>query len=158
LTIILSKPTFCSALGGKIMELNQQWNQEDSDYIRKKVIEYNLFNLPDEVKHSVKNISCMLRNEEGEIIAGITGKINWYSLHIDFLWVDESLRGKGYGKKLLDNIEKTALENKCRLIQLDTFSFQAPGFYQKCDYKIVGIIDGHPNKDHKQYYLEKKLI
>lgn len=76
------------------MRIIQQWNQEDSDYIRKKVIEHNLSKLPDEVKHPVKNISFMLKNEDEEILGGITGTIFWYHLHIDFLWVDESLRGK----------------------------------------------------------------
>ena len=140
------------------MQIIQQWNQEDSDYIRKRVIEHNLSKLPDEVKHPVKNISFMLKCEDGEILGGITGTIFWYHLHIDFLWVDESLRGEGYGGKLLDYIEKTARENNCRLIQLDTFSFQAPDFYQKYGYQIVGIIEEHPTKDFQQYYLEKRLV
>ncbi|MGE8207018.1 acetyltransferase [Heyndrickxia sp. NPDC080065] len=84
------------------MVITQQWNQEDSEYIRKKVIEHNLSKLPDDVKHPVKNISFILRDEGGEILGGITGTIFLYNLHIDFLWVDESLRGhmssKGYHK------------------------------------------------------------
>lgn len=90
------------------MKITQQWNQEDSDFIRKKVIEYNLAKLPEDVKHPVKNISFILRNEDEIILGGITGTIFWYHLHIDFLWVDESLRGNGYGKQLLDNIELLA--------------------------------------------------
>lgn len=97
----------------------------------------------------------MLRNENGEIVGGITGIIFWHHLHIDFLWVDESVRGEGYGEKLLGHMEKIARENKCRLIQLDTFSFQAPDFYQKYGYQIIGIIEEHPTKDFQQYYLEK---
>lgn len=139
------------------MKIYQQWNQEDSDYIRKKVIEHNLSKLPDDVKHPVKNISFILRDEEDEILGGITGTIFWYHLHIDFLWVDESLRGKGYGSQLLEYIEDIAQKNKCNLIQLDTFSFQAPHFYQKYGYEIIGLIEEHPTKDHKQYYLSKRL-
>ncbi|MFT9497492.1 MULTISPECIES: GNAT family N-acetyltransferase [Bacillota] len=139
------------------MIITQQWVQEDSEYIRKKVIEHNLSKLPDDVKHPVKNISFILRDEGGEILGGITGTIFWYNLHIDFLWVDESLRGNGYGKELLNRIEKIARENRCQLIQLDTFSFQAPDFYQKNGYEIVGVIEGHPNKENQQYYLKKKL-
>ena len=139
------------------MKIYQQWNQEDSDYIRKKVIEHNLSKLPDDVKHPVKNISFILRDEEDEILGGITGTIFGYHLHIDFLWVDESLRGKGYGKQLLEHIEEIAQKNKCNLIQLDTFSFQAPNFYQKYGYEIIGVIEEHPTKDHKQYYLSKRL-
>ncbi|MGE7951281.1 GNAT family N-acetyltransferase [Lysinibacillus xylanilyticus] len=139
------------------MQITQQWNQEDNEYIRKKVIEHNLSKLPDDVKHPVKNISFILRDEGGKILGGISGTIFWYNLHIDYLWVDELLRGKGYGKKLLNCIENIARENRCKLIQLDTFSFQAPGFYQKNGYEIVGVVEEHPNKENQQYYLKKKL-
>ncbi|MFP5114089.1 GNAT family N-acetyltransferase [Bacillaceae bacterium C204] len=139
------------------MQITKQWNQEDSDYIRKKVIEYNLLILPDEVKQPSLNVSYILRNEDRKIVGGITGTIFWYHLHIDYLWVDNSLRGKGYGKELLNHIEKTAREKNCRLILLDSFSFQAPDFYQKFGYNVVGIVEDHP-KGYKQYFLEKKLF
>lgn len=113
--------------------------------------------LPDEVKQSSINVSHILRNDDGKIVGGMTGTIFWYHLHIDYLWVDNSLRGKGYGKELLNYIEKTARENNCRLILLDSFSFQTPDFYQKLGFKVVGIVEDHP-KGYKQYYLEKKLI
>ncbi|MET3195573.1 GNAT family N-acetyltransferase [Bacillus sp. OAE603] len=138
------------------MHISNQWVKEDCDYIRNKVIEYNLAMLPDEVKQASFNVSCILKNDTGEIVGGITGTIVWYHLHIDYLWVDNALRGKGYGEKLLQHIEKTAIENNCRLILLDTFSFQAPDFYQKLGFKVVGIVEDHP-KGFKQYYLEKKL-
>ncbi|WP_273126464.1 GNAT family N-acetyltransferase [Bacillus weihaiensis] len=140
------------------MKIIEQWDKEDSDFIRKKVIEHNLSNLPDVVKHPVKNISYILKDEDGRILGGITGTMFWYSLHIDFLWVDESLRRKGYGKELLYRIEAFARENKCRLIQLDTFRFQAPKFYQKHGYDVVGIVEEHPTLDSQQYYLVKYLI
>jgi ribosomal protein S18 acetylase RimI-like enzyme len=140
------------------VKITNQWSQEDSDYIRKKVIEHNLSVLPDEVKHPVKNVSFVLRNDEGDIVVGgITGTIFWYHLHIDFLWVDQSLRGRGYGKALLEQIEESAKEHHCRLILLDSFSFQAPDFYQKYGYHVVGKVENHP-KGHTQYYLEKRLV
>ena len=67
------------------MEISQQWNQEDSEYIRKKLIDYNSSKLPDEVKHPGKNISFILRDETDEIMGGITGMIFWHRLYIDFL-------------------------------------------------------------------------
>ena len=140
-----------------MIKITQQWNQKDSEYIRKKVIEHNLSKLPDNVKHPVKNISFILRDDGGAILGGITGTVFWHHLHIDFLWVDESLRGKGYGKELLVKIEDVARENKCNLIQLDTFSFQAPDFYQKYGYEVVGVIKEHPIKESQQFYLKKEL-
>lgn len=140
------------------MQITQQWNEDDSNYIRKKVIEYNLSKLLDEEKNSDKDISFILRDKAGTILGGLTGKISWHNLHIDFLWVDDSLRGKGYGKELLESAEIFAKENKCKLILLHTFSFQAPGFYQKYGYQIVGVNQEHRGIDFQKYFLEKKLI
>ena len=67
------------------MKITNHWNEVDSDYIRKKLIEYNLTKIPEKLKHAVKKVSSILRNDEGDIVGGITGNINWYSLHIDFL-------------------------------------------------------------------------
>lgn len=106
----------------------------------------------------MKKVSFILRDEVDNILGGITGTIFWYHLHIDFLWVDETLRGKGYGEKLLESIEEIAVTNKCRLIQLDTFSFQAPRFYQKYGYEVVGIVEEHPAKELQQYFLLKRLV
>ena len=143
--------------GDVTMEILKQWNQTDSDYIRQKVIEHNMANIPEEMKHPKQQISYILRDEDQKILGGITGTIYWYQLHIDFLWVDESLRGQGFGKELLTRIEEFATEHSCKLIQVDTFSFQAPNFYQKFGYEVIGTVDDFPVKYSKQYYLIKKM-
>ncbi len=139
------------------MKIIQQWNEEDSNFIRGKVIEYNLSVLQDDMKHPKKNVSFILRNDEEEMMGGITGTIYWQHLHIDFLWIDQSVRGEGYGAELLAKIEDIARQNKCRLILLDSFSFQAPGFYQKYGYDVTGVVEDFP-KGHQRYYLEKRLV
>lgn len=139
------------------MEILKQWNQLDSDYIRQKVIQHNMANIPEEVKHPKNQVSFILRDDNQQILGGITGTIFWYQLHIDFLWVDESLRGQGYGKELLIKIEEFAIEHGCQLIQLDTFSFQAPDFYLKFGYEVIGIVNDFPTEENKQYYLTKRI-
>lgn len=79
----------------------------------------------------------MMEKLLGGLLERYSGTINI----LIYLWVDNSLRGKGYDKELLNHIEKTARENNCRLILLDSFSFQAPEFYLKFGYKVVGIIE-----------------
>ncbi|MFK4476165.1 ribosomal protein S18 acetylase RimI-like enzyme [Bacillus sp. RC206] len=53
-------------------------------------------------------------------------------------------------------IEEFAIKKECRLIKLDTFSFQAPNFYKKHGYKVIGVSEDYP-KGHNHYYLEKRL-
>lgn len=138
------------------MKIIKQWKQEDSDYIRKKVIEHNQKCLSDEEKAPSENISFVVKNEKEEIVGGVTAKIFWHHLHVDYLWVSEEYRQGGYGSKLMKHIEEFAIEKECRLINLDTFSFQAPDFYKKLGYKVIGVSEDHP-KGHNQYYLEKRL-
>lgn len=140
------------------MFISEQWNdQRSSDYIRKKLIEYNAGCLSDEIKSPVENLNLLLKDEDGKMYGGITGTIFWAHLHVDFLWVDQSVRGKGYGSQLIKMAERLAKEKKCRLILLDTFSFQAPDFYRKLGYKEYGVVDDHP-AGYSQHFFEKRLI
>ncbi|UOQ84390.1 GNAT family N-acetyltransferase [Gracilibacillus salinarum] len=138
------------------MKINQKTNQKDRDYIREKVIEHNMLNLPDELKTPKEEVCFVIEDEVGDVIGGVTGTMFWNHLHLDFLWVENEFRGKGYGSELLKQIEEVATENECRLIFLDTFSFQAPEFYKRNGYKIFGVIEDHP-KGFNQYFLEKRL-
>ncbi|MEH6938928.1 GNAT family N-acetyltransferase [Bacillus sp. JJ664] len=138
------------------MQIIQQSNQEDTDYIRQKVIEYNMSKLPEKLLKSVEKVSFILKNEHESILGGITGTIKYNHLHVDFLWVDESQRGTGYGSNLLHKIEDLAKEKKCRLIVLDSFSFQAPEFYKKHGYKEFGVLNDYP-EGFSQHFFEKRL-
>lgn len=138
------------------MKIVEQWNQQDSEYIRKKLIEHNMSQLSDESKTPLENVSFVLRNDEDEVVGGVTATMFWHHMHIDFLWVREEHRHSGYGRELMIKTEELAKKKKFRLILLDTFSFQAPDFYQKLGFQIVGVVEDHP-KGHNQYFLEKRL-
>ncbi|MGB6779225.1 MAG: GNAT family N-acetyltransferase [Planococcus citreus] len=131
-------------------------NQQDSEFIRKKVIEHNMKNLPDEVKTPVEHLNFVLKDDDGTIMGGLTATTFWQHLHVDFLWVDDSLRGQGQGSALLEQMEQAAKEKGCRLITLDTFSFQAPDFYKRNGYEVFGMLEDHP-KGFSQYFLQKRL-
>jgi len=70
--------------------------------------------------------------------------------------VAEPLRRKGIGRKLLIKAEEFAGQNGCDHIYLDTFDFQARGFYEKNGYHVFGTIENYPI-GHQRYYLIKKL-
>ena len=138
------------------MNIVEQWKQEDSDFIRKKVIEHNMKEIPQELKTPNENVSFVLKDEYGNIYGGITANMFWHHMHIEFLWVNEDLRGKGFGRVLLAKMEHLALEKGCRFIYLDTFSFQAPEFYKQNGYEVFGTIEDHP-KGFNQYFLHKRF-
>ncbi|MED0905714.1 GNAT family N-acetyltransferase [Bacillus nitratireducens] len=131
-------------------------SRTEGEYIRNKVIQYNMSILSDEVKQPMKEVSFVVKDENGKIFGGVTGMMYFYHLHIDFLWIDESVRHDGYGSQLLLKIEEIAKEKGCRLILLDSFSFQAPEFYKKHGYREYGVVEDHP-KGHSQHFFEKRL-
>ena len=56
----------------------------------------------------------------------------------------------------MDAAESAARERGCRIVLLDTFGVQAPGFYDKLGYRVVGTIDDFP-PGHRRYFYVKDL-
>ena len=130
---------------------------DDAEYICDKLVEYNLSKVPKTQREEFISINKKIVDEDGSIIAGCIAKMYcWNVIYIDILWVDEKYRKSGLGTRLLNEIEAVALEEKCSLIHLDTFDFQAKDFYIKNGYEIFGMLEDCP-KEHCRYYLKKKL-
>lgn len=109
----------------------------DADYICDRLVEYNLRQVEKTQKVDFVNINKKVVDENNIIIAGCIAKMYcWNIVYVDILWVDEQYRKHGLGTKLLNEIEKIAIEEKCNLIHLDTFDFQAKDFYIKQGYEI----------------------
>ena len=116
----------------------------------------NLYNVAATGLAEYAPVSIFLKTATDEIVGGILGSIWGGWLHVTFLWVSEPLRGRGYGRTLLEAAERRAIERGCGSAYLDTFSFQAPEFYKKAGYRVCGTIEGYP-PGHAHYTLSKRL-
>ena len=103
-----------------------------------------------------EKVSSFLKDEEGLVVGGILGEVNWNWMHIQGLWVDESVRKEGWGSKLLENLEEHALSKGISNIRLETTTFQALGFYLKSGYSIFGQLPEMP-QGHTSYFLQKQI-
>ena len=107
---------------------------------------------------SVGKAAFFLRDDKGRIVGGVYGNYGCFGwLYIDTLWVDERLRGKGYGARLMNLIEELGIKAGCTDAYLNTFSFQAPAFYQKLGYTIFAQLENFP-AGHSRMFLRKKLV
>lgn len=137
------------------MKFLESWIDKENSMVRKKLIHYNLAQASGELSDNVETVEITILNENDVLVAGITASIYWKQMHIDFLWVDETLRGQNKGSELLAKAENIVRQHHCRYIQLETFSFQAPDFYKKRGYTVFVILEDSPYDGAKQYFLKK---
>ena len=129
----------------------------DDKFIKDKLVEYNLSMVPATQSELFEPVSKKIVDEEGNIIAGCLAIMHcWNVVAIDILWVDDQYRGQRLGSILLDEVECEATEKGCHLVHLDTYDFQAKGFYEKNGYSVFGTLEDCP-KGHIRYYLKKSL-
>ncbi len=87
-----------------------------------------------------------------EIVGGLCAVTYWRWMFVELLIVPPVLRGQGLGSDLLRQAEAAARERDCLGIWLDTFSFQAPGFYEKHGFERFGQIDRYPPGQSRIFY------
>lgn len=101
-------------------------------------------------------LTVALRDDQGALLGGLVGETMWGWLFVRVLWVKKECRGAGLGVTLLARAEREAIERGCHGVYLDTFDFQARGFYEKLGYHVFGTIAEYP-RDHCRYYMAKAL-
>ena len=135
------------------MTMNYNPSEKETEQIRKSLFEFNAGKVGDD-GHTPLNI--IEYDAEGNLIGGILGGTYWGWMYVDILWVRENHRKKGIGSKLLSAAEKEAKSRGCHHVHLDTMSWQAPKFYEKHGYTVIGILPDIPSGNQK-YLLMKEL-
>jgi 8-oxo-dGTP pyrophosphatase MutT (NUDIX family)/GNAT superfamily N-acetyltransferase len=97
-----------------------------------------------------------VRNESGDIVAGLVGTTYAGWLFVAELWVHADLRRRGIGSGLLALAEQRAIDSGCHSAMLDTFSFQGPDFYPRFGYRAYGTLDYPPQ--HRRIFFRKRLM
>lgn len=72
------------------------------------------------------------------------------------LYVSEESRRRGWGTKLIRAPEAEAVSQGCHGAWVDSYSFQARGFYERQGYAIFGSLDNYPT-GQKRFFLQKTL-
>ena len=103
-----------------------------------------------------RSLACFLRDAGGRLVAGIDGFTWGGYARIQYVWVDEAMRGQGLGRRLIEAAEREAAVRGCRTIIVDTHEFQAPGLYTKLGYELVGTTHDIP-VGYRQFLYQKQL-
>lgn len=105
--------------------------------------------------HDAQDLSCYAE-EDGACIGGINAFRLDTLLMVDRLWVREDRRGKGVGARLLSAVEEKAQAGGAKYAELNTFGFQAPGFYERMGYRLLGALEPAVGK-WGHYFYRKDL-
>ena len=133
-------------------EIPESANEDIDEFIANETRRYNSEFVPDDFEF----LSVYCRDTENNIIGGLTGKTYWNFLEVGFLWVHQNERNSRIASELLNLAEVEAKQRGCEFSMLDTYEFQALGFYKKQGYSEFGRLHGYCGK-YERYYLKKTI-
>ena len=130
----------------------QNITEQDKDAIFEQLLKYNLSHIEDK---SPQDIGIYLEDDNGNKVAGLIGDTHGNWLEIEYLWVNDDLRGQNIGTELMQKAESIAKSRGCKYAFLNTFSFQAPDFYNKLGYKEEFVLNEYPRTGKRHYYTKQ---
>jgi GNAT superfamily N-acetyltransferase len=139
--------------GALSFAVTDQPSPEDVALIEDGLVAYNVVRAR---RYDRRPLHVFLREAHGRTIGGITGETNWGWLYVDCFWLPDDLRGEGWGARLLAAAEDEARRRGCRHVRLFSYSFQAPGFYEKVGYRVFSVLEDYPPGE-RQVWLRKEL-
>ncbi len=133
----------------KIVDLNEKQIEDIEDRLNSFDENYITYKMEGSIQIGIE--------EDGKIVAGLDACITAFKiLYVSTVFVDENYRRKGYGKQLIEEMEKRACKMGVNTIRLDTFSWQGKEFYEALNYEVVGsyenAIDGYA-----EYFFLKRI-
>lgn len=102
----------------------------------------------------IEEFAFFIKDSSGEILGGCNGAMYYGCLYIDQLWIEESLRGQGYGTKLIQKAEELSIEKGYLFSTVNTADWEGLDFYKKLGYRVEFERHGYV-KDTVLYFLRK---
>ena len=133
----------------KIVDLTE----EQVEFIENKLDEYD----ENYIKYKLNGQIQIGIEENGKVVAGLDACMTAFKiLYVSTVFVSDEYRRKGYGKKLIVEMEKRAKSLGANTIRLDTFNWQGKEFYEALDYEMVGQ---YTNDDdgYSEYFFLKRI-
>jgi GNAT superfamily N-acetyltransferase len=115
------------------------------------------FNRSQSVDVDGERLSVFLRDEVGRPRGGLLGGVYWGWLDIQTIWLDETLRGQGYGVQILARAEQEAAALGCTGAVIEVPGADSVGFFEHCGYTLFGALTDRPPGEFTRF-MRKILI
>jgi GNAT superfamily N-acetyltransferase len=95
--------------------------------------------------------------EDGELVAGLSGWTWGVAAGIGMTWVRDDKRGTGVGAGLLEAFESEARTRGCTHVYVTSFTFQAPAFYERLGYTETFRWHSVPTSGRDDVHMRKDI-
>jgi len=92
---------------------------------------------------------------QGELVGACYGGTWGGTCELESLWVHPDLRRSGLGTRLLAAAESEAAQRGCHQVVLLSHWIQAPGYYERQGYEIVGQVEDYPAGTDAIWYRKR---
>lgn len=126
----------------------------DHDIIYARLVEYEaaMAGAPE-----IRPVAILLKDEADATIGGLWGNTVFRWLVVQLVFIPEQHRGLGLGTQIMAEAEAVARARGCIGIWLDTYSFQAPKFYEALGFEVFGQVEDHP-PGQSRIFMRKSLV
>lgn len=104
-----------------------------------------------------RELTVKFTDTAGELVAGASGWTWGVAAGIAMTWVRDDARGTGLGSRLLEAFEDEARTRGCSHVFTTSFTFQAPGFYERRGYRELFRWESLPTDGRADVHLRKEL-
>lgn len=106
------------------------------------------------------SFTLTIRDESGALAAGLVASTGYGWLLVKMLWVSEGERGRGLGRRLMEEAEAEGVRRGCHGAWLDTSMPDAARFYERLGYETFGLLENTPDDmvpGHRRWFMRKRL-
>ncbi len=129
---------------------------ELDQHLSYRLSEFNRAATPDVTP--AEELTIRVRDETDELVGGISGWTWGGASGMGMVWAHPAFRGAGLGSELLRAFETEAASRGCTHVFVTSFTFQAPGFYERHGYRQIFRWEGVPTPEHADVHFRKDLL
>jgi ribosomal protein S18 acetylase RimI-like enzyme len=135
---------------------SESLTEREQDLARRLVEQLECFNSEAAGAGDLREFILVETDGHEELVGGVYGWTWGGTCWIEALWVREDARGRGLGRRLMLAVQEEARRRGCHQMALDSHTYQAPAFYERLGFDVVGEIPDFP-AGHSKFLFRKVL-